>query len=154
MRFLFKSVYFLIFIWFLRNLRARLSTTKAGYAVRVTECRCRGAEIGEDMPEPDDGSRRKYTFALVRNVGKGYRYWFLFRCSEHVAVEISTEFVRQNPELMGHMALHRYPCHCDFESIAGALGWTAHRKLVSSMQHICQDYVKTHPGTRSDELPC
>jgi len=145
MKVLFKYVYFLIFLWFLQKVRARMSINYHSITVPVEDCpgnRC--VTTGSE----------KYSYALVRKAGSTSHYWFLFRCREHVAVDICTELVRRNPELIGKMALHRYPCHCEFESIAGTLGWHAHGRIVSSMQEICRNYLKRHPGTLPDELPC
>ena len=144
MRALFKYFYLLIFIWFLRKLSARLSTTTDTARVPVEEC------CSSDAPCDES---RTYDFTLVRKCGKRSYYWFPFKCRERVAVDICTELVRHNPELAGKMALHRYPCHCAFESISGTLGLAAHKRIVRSMQTICREYVTRHPGSLPDGMP-
>lgn len=144
MKQLFKYVYFLIFIWFLRKVHARMSTTSGTARVPVEECCSSDAPCDPNNP---------YDFALVRKCGNLRFYWFQFKCREHVAVDICTELVRYNPELAGKMALHRYPCHCSFESISGTLGLAAHKRIVGSLQKISREYAERHPGALPGGMP-
>ena len=142
MKFLYSPVYLIIFIHFLRMLARRLSPGMEKYSLAVCDC-----TSGDDEPRKDS------RFYVVRKAGAQRLFWFRLDCSETVAVDITKEFMRRNPILLGQLEIHRAPCTCGFESIRGWIGFDRGDAIVSSMYDICSAYRREHPGADIRYLP-
>ena len=139
---LFRPVYLLIFIDFLKKLRRRLDPGSGCCDLHICACT-------SDADDPRDFDR----FYLVRKSGSRTLNWFGFDCPEEAVRAITREFVRRNPSLIGQMEIHRAPCRCEFESIRGWVGFDEGSRLIDSMYDICQEYREKHPGADLRKLP-
>lgn len=141
MRAVYRGIYVLIGLWFLRRLRAKLTCLSGVVRVSVNECKSNEYEKG------------RTGFTVVHRDGHGnWWFWFQMDCDRQVANDILTEFIRRWPELDGNVALHT-GCRCEFESIRGVFGYDKGTQIIDDMYNISQDYRKKHPGKDIGQLP-